>query len=282
MDYKSNCRYLPYSLTLFWASAKRKQKKSRENEQNTKILEVRHFVWYENGRQRLLGAQSINSEIVFFSRSEFLIESEAGSAEFLSVVARAAQADERITIRGYIYYILFSLFSTWPALFYGAIFGNLTAIIQRLYSKTAPYRQELRVIKDFTEYHEVPASLQKMLQCYITHEQASAAEDEIKTVRTRSLSRDALLKWIWHFFQQIFVYTWRHVEMVWHFFQQIFVFTWRHVEMDWHFFQQICVQNVELFQHCWMMLGVVHEFDSVKHSHSIHSTFLSFSWMPTL
>ena len=81
-------------------------------------------------------------------------------------------------------------------MFYGAIFGNLTAIIQRLYSKTAPYRQELRVIKDFTEYHEVPASLQKMLQCYITHEQASAAEDEIKTVRTRSLSRDVMLKWI--------------------------------------------------------------------------------------
>ena len=35
---------------------------SRENGQNTKILEVRHFLWYENGRRRLLGAQSINTE----------------------------------------------------------------------------------------------------------------------------------------------------------------------------------------------------------------------------
>ena len=36
---------------------------SRENEEKkTIILGVRHFVWYENGRWRLLGAQSINTD----------------------------------------------------------------------------------------------------------------------------------------------------------------------------------------------------------------------------
>ena len=34
---------------------------SQENRQNTKTLEV-IFVWYENGRQQLLGVQSINTE----------------------------------------------------------------------------------------------------------------------------------------------------------------------------------------------------------------------------
>ena len=34
---------------------------SRVNGQNTRILEVRHFVWYKNGRRRLLAAQSINT-----------------------------------------------------------------------------------------------------------------------------------------------------------------------------------------------------------------------------
>ena len=45
-------------VTLFWVYVNF----SRENGQNTKILEVRHFVWYENGRLRLLAAQSITTE----------------------------------------------------------------------------------------------------------------------------------------------------------------------------------------------------------------------------
>ena len=35
---------------------------ARENGQNTRILKGRHFVCYENGRRRLLAAQSINNE----------------------------------------------------------------------------------------------------------------------------------------------------------------------------------------------------------------------------
>ena len=57
--YRSDCRYLPYSSRVFLSLC---QYRSRENGQNTKILEVRHFRKYENGRRRLLGAQSINDE----------------------------------------------------------------------------------------------------------------------------------------------------------------------------------------------------------------------------
>ena len=70
-----------------------------------------------------------------------------------------------------------------PAFFYGVIFGNLTAIIQRLYSSDARTVQELRVIKDFTENHELPAELQSMLSEYIAADQTVTADDEIKRVR---------------------------------------------------------------------------------------------------
>ena len=38
--YRSDCRYLPYSSRVFLSLC---QYRSRENGQNTKILEVRHF-----------------------------------------------------------------------------------------------------------------------------------------------------------------------------------------------------------------------------------------------
>ena len=59
MVYRSDCRFLPYSMhfsefvPIF----------SRENGQNTKNTRSPPFpVWYENGRRWLLGAQSINIE----------------------------------------------------------------------------------------------------------------------------------------------------------------------------------------------------------------------------
>ena len=58
MVYRSDCRYLPYSIPFFEFMAIF----SRENGQNTRLFEVRHFSMIENGRRRLLGAQSINSE----------------------------------------------------------------------------------------------------------------------------------------------------------------------------------------------------------------------------
>ena len=59
MVYRSDCRYLPYSLhfsefmLIFFTRKRKKHEKTRS---------VPFFVWYENGRRRLLGAQSINTE----------------------------------------------------------------------------------------------------------------------------------------------------------------------------------------------------------------------------
>ena len=44
---------------------------SRENGQNTKILEVRHF---QNGRRRVLGAQSIDTERASYKQIRILVK----------------------------------------------------------------------------------------------------------------------------------------------------------------------------------------------------------------
>ena len=58
MLYPSDCRYLPYltHFSEFMPIFYEKMDKTREYSKSTT------FVWYENGRRRLLGAQSINSE----------------------------------------------------------------------------------------------------------------------------------------------------------------------------------------------------------------------------
>ena len=48
-----NAFFLSFFFFLFF---------SRENVQNTKNSKSAIFIWYENGRRRLLGAQSINTE----------------------------------------------------------------------------------------------------------------------------------------------------------------------------------------------------------------------------
>lgn len=74
------------------------------------------------------------------------------------------------------------------ALFYAAIFGNLTAIIQRLYSRTARYHRDLRVVKEFIALHNIPECLQGTLREYFAQEQTAAKGDDIESVRKRCMS----------------------------------------------------------------------------------------------
>ncbi|XP_032219964.2 potassium voltage-gated channel subfamily H member 6 isoform X3 [Nematostella vectensis] len=56
------------------------------------------------------------------------------------------------------------------ALFYAAIFGNMTAIIQRLYSRTSRFHRDLRVIEEFSKFNKVPPSLRDDLEEFFRHE----------------------------------------------------------------------------------------------------------------
>ena len=50
------------------------------------------------------------------------------------------------------------------ALFYATIFGNVSAIIQRLYSGTAKYHSQVAKVKEFSRFHQIPNPLRSRLE----------------------------------------------------------------------------------------------------------------------
>lgn len=57
-------------------------------------------------------------------------------------------------------------FSVLKALMYASIFGNVSAIIQRLYSGTARYHTQMLRVKEFIRFHQVPNPLRQRLEEY--------------------------------------------------------------------------------------------------------------------
>lgn len=49
---------------------------------------------------------------------------------------------------------------------YASIFGNVSAIIQRLYSGTARYHTQLLRVKEFIRFHRIPGDLRQRLEEY--------------------------------------------------------------------------------------------------------------------
>uniref|UniRef100_H2Z0V5 Potassium voltage-gated channel subfamily H member 2 n=1 Tax=Ciona savignyi TaxID=51511 RepID=H2Z0V5_CIOSA len=55
------------------------------------------------------------------------------------------------------------------ALMYASIFGNVSAIIQRLYSGTARYHTQMLRVKEFIRFHQIPTPLKQRLEEYFQH-----------------------------------------------------------------------------------------------------------------
>lgn len=55
------------------------------------------------------------------------------------------------------------------ALMYASIFGNVSAIIQRLYSGTSRYHTQMLRIKEFIRFHQIPNPLRQRLEEYFQH-----------------------------------------------------------------------------------------------------------------
>lgn len=53
-----------------------------------------------------------------------------------------------------------------PALMHAVVFGNVTAIIQRMYSRRSLYQTKLRDLKDFLVLHQIPEELKQRMQDY--------------------------------------------------------------------------------------------------------------------
>ncbi|CAG2100562.1 unnamed protein product [Medioppia subpectinata] len=55
------------------------------------------------------------------------------------------------------------------SLMYASIFGNVSAIIQRLYSGTARYHTQLLRVREFIRFHQIPDPLRQRLEEYFQH-----------------------------------------------------------------------------------------------------------------
>lgn len=63
----------------------------------------------------------------------------------------------------------FNLLLLCLALMYASIFGNVSAIIQRLYSGTARYHLQMLRVKEFIRFHQIPNPLRQRLEEYFQH-----------------------------------------------------------------------------------------------------------------
>ena len=52
------------------------------------------------------------------------------------------------------------------ALMHAMVFGNVTAIIQRMYARRTNYQQKIRDLKDFFRTHHIPKPLKQRMQEY--------------------------------------------------------------------------------------------------------------------
>ncbi|AWP13708.1 putative potassium voltage-gated channel subfamily H member 3-like [Scophthalmus maximus] len=70
---------------------------------------------------------------------------------------------------------------------HAVVFGNVTAIIQRMYSRRSLYHTRTKDLKDFIRVHRLPKALeQRMLECFQTTWSVNNGIDvsEVRTDRT--------------------------------------------------------------------------------------------------
>uniref|UniRef100_A0A8C2BTT1 PAS domain-containing protein n=1 Tax=Cyprinus carpio TaxID=7962 RepID=A0A8C2BTT1_CYPCA len=71
------------------------------------------------------------------------------------------------------------------SLMYASIFGNVSAIIQRLYSGTARYHMQMLRVKEFIRFHQIPNPLRQRLEEYFQHSWTYTNGIDMNMVRLR-------------------------------------------------------------------------------------------------
>lgn len=82
---------------------------------------------------------------------------------------------------------------SFKALMYASIFGNVSAIIQRLYSGTARYHTQLLRVREFIRFHQIPNPLRQRLEEYFQHAWAYSNGIDMNMVGTHSPDHHFLL-----------------------------------------------------------------------------------------
>jgi len=57
-------------------------------------------------------------------------------------------------------------FPALSALMHAMVFGNVTAIVQRMYSRRSLYQSKWRDLKDFLKLHQIPSELKQRVEDY--------------------------------------------------------------------------------------------------------------------
>lgn len=70
---------------------------------------------------------------------------------------------------------------------YASIFGNVSAIIQRLYSGTARYHTQMLRVKEFIRFHQIPNPLRQRLEEYFQHAWSYTNGIDMNAVSPRAL-----------------------------------------------------------------------------------------------
>ncbi|XP_066919180.1 potassium voltage-gated channel subfamily H member 2-like isoform X3 [Clytia hemisphaerica] len=71
------------------------------------------------------------------------------------------------------------------ALMYACIFGNMVAIVQRLYSKASTFHTQMNTIREFMKFYKIPEELRQSINNYVRREWAVTQGIDAETVLSR-------------------------------------------------------------------------------------------------
>ncbi|XP_034562152.1 potassium voltage-gated channel subfamily H member 2 isoform X3 [Notolabrus celidotus] len=77
------------------------------------------------------------------------------------------------------------------SLMYASIFGNVSAIIQRLYSGTARYHTQMLRVREFIRFHQIPNPLRQRLEEYFQHAWSYTNGIDMNAEDVKTLSQHA-------------------------------------------------------------------------------------------
>ncbi|CAF3951774.1 unnamed protein product [Rotaria sp. Silwood2] len=153
-------------------------------------------IWYAIGRlersnERLIGwlAELANHTHQYYNDSDptsgptktskyitalyftFSSLTSVGFGNLIVLGSRITWLDELARISGQPYNCssILNYNKTTLTLMYASIFGNVSAIIQRLYSGTARYQIQMLRVKEFIRFHQIPNPLRQRLEDYFNH-----------------------------------------------------------------------------------------------------------------
>ena len=81
------------------------------------------------------------------------------------------------------------------ALLYAAIFGNVTTIVQQLYSSSARYHEMLNNIREFMKLYQVPKELSERVMDYVVSSWAATKGINSDKASARVVSIKGASRW---------------------------------------------------------------------------------------